>query len=200
MHGWSWCTSRNRLPSIDIKVVAIGRSLIVIACIWTQTNINAIYDKLFCTNLNIITTDNEPILTFTPTRAEVLRPGETLQLNLSLNQLTGRMADLYLRLNLPSESPEKQRVSFFKIWNSHDGIEKIAYNFPLASPYLLTNDLFLPLYGTRALLGPGLIDSAMLEGVYELSARLTFADNSIVQARKLIWVTDARLFQISGNE
>ncbi|MEK8019739.1 MAG: S8 family serine peptidase [Candidatus Parabeggiatoa sp.] len=149
---------------------------------------------------NLLTTDNEPSLTFTPTRAEVLRPSETLQLNLSLNQLTGRMADLYLRLNLPSESPEKQRVSFFKIWNSHDSIEKIAYNFPLASPYLLTNDLFLPLYGTRALLGPGLIDSAMLEGVYELSARLTFADNSIVQARKLIWVTDARLFQISGNE
>jgi len=149
---------------------------------------------------NVLTTDNEPILTFTPTRASVLRPSETLQLNLSLNQVTGRMADLYLRLNLPSDSPEKQRISFFKIWNSHDSIEKIAYNLPLASPYLLTNELFLPLYGTRALLGPGLIDSAMLEGVYELSALLTFADNSKVQARKLIWVTNARQSQISGNE
>jgi hypothetical protein len=143
-----------------------------------------------------LTIDNEPSLTFTPTRAQVLRPGETLELNLSLNHVTGRMADLYLRLNLPSELSEKQRVSFFKIWNSHDRIDKIAYNLPLNSPYLLTDELFLPLYGVRGLLGPGLMDSAMLEGIYELSALLTFADNSKVQARKLIWVTDARQSQI----
>jgi hypothetical protein len=52
----------------------------------------------------------------------------------------------------------------------------------------------LPLYGTpTALLDTGLINFAVVEGPYELLALLTFVDNTSIQARKIIWITDERL-------
>lgn len=123
-------------------------------------------------------------LKFSP--ATVLSPGDTLELDLFLQNLIGKVANLYLRVSFPVNG---SRLNLFKIWNSDDSVKKIAYNSPLAIPYKLTSDLFLPLYGSStALLGDGIIYSGMTEGFYELSASLVFTDESSLQARKIIWV------------
>ena len=131
----------------------------------------------------------KPTIKFAPAPAEILHPGETLQLDLALNNVTGIYADLFLRLNFPGENSQGERFNLFKIWNNQDSIEKIPYNYSLASPYLLGNDIVLSLYGTpMALLS--MEDFAITSGVYELLASLTFADGSSVQARKILWVID----------
>ena len=122
---------------------------------------------------------------FMPGTAEVFQAGEMLKLDLSLNNVTGKAADLYLRLNLPSNDNQGTRLNLFKIWNSHDSLEKMPYNNSLSSPYLLTSDLILPLYGSNeALLGNEKIDYSLLEGAYELLALLAFT-NSSVHTRKI---------------
>ncbi len=116
----------------------------------------------------------------------VLASGDVLELDLSLQNLTNKNANLYLQVNFPVAN---KRLNLFKIWNSDDSVEKIAYNIPLAEPYQLTNDLFLPLYGSSmALLGDGIISSHMTEGFYELSASLVFIDESSLHTRKIIWI------------
>ncbi len=140
--------------------------------------------------LSPIYSSTEPSLKFTPQKAHVFRAGDTLQLSLSLGGVSGRYADLYLRLNLPNDTIGA-RKNLFKVWKSNDSHEKISYNYTLVSPYFLTHDMILPLFGTpTALLGAGIIDSHLLEGAYELLALLTFADNnSTVQTRKIVWIT-----------
>jgi len=129
----------------------------------------------------------EPNLKWISQNVPVFHPGDTLQLSLSLDNVSERYADLYLRLNLPFDS---QRTHFFKVWNSSDSIEKIPYNYSIVSPYFLTGDLVLPLYGSEAaLLGIGRLDSSATEGAYELLALLTFADNQALQTRKIIWIS-----------
>ena len=135
---------------------------------------------------SLVSTGNEPVLKFAPATAEVFYPGEILQLDLFLNNVVGISADLYLRLNLPLDN-QGERSNQFKIWNSSDSIEKIPYNYYLESPYLLNQDFILPLYGTpTALLGVG--NLPVLEGAYELLALLSFGDNLLMQARKMVWV------------
>jgi hypothetical protein len=109
---------------------------------------------------------------------------------LSLNNVSGRYADLYLRLNLPSDS-QGIRQNFFKVWQNSDSIEKFPYNHTIASPYFLTGDLVLPLYGTGAAwLGEGRVNYSAIEGAYELLALLTFADNNrVLQTRKIVWIS-----------
>ena len=142
-----------------------------------------------------ISTNPEPSLSFAPTDAEVIYPGDLLQLELAFNNVTGTAADLYLRLNLPGQTPGT-RSNLFKVWESHDSSQKIPYNDPLASPYLLTGDFVLSLYGaSTALLGSSLVDFSATEGAYELLALLTFVNNSSVQARKIVWITNERLLK-----
>ncbi len=130
----------------------------------------------------ISTIDN---LKFSPT-TEVLYPRDVLKLDLFSQELVGKNASLYLRVSFPVDN---NRLNLYKIWNSDDSVEKIAYNSLLADPYPLTSDLFLPLYGSStALLGDGIISSGMTEGFYELSASLVFTDTLSLQARKIIWV------------
>ncbi|EDN67488.1 Peptidase S8 and S53, subtilisin, kexin, sedolisin [Beggiatoa sp. PS] len=131
----------------------------------------------------------EPSLKFISQPAEVLYPEKTLQLDLSLENVTGKMADLYLRINLPIDNKGK-RFHLYQIWNSSDSIEAIPYNERIASPYFLTRDIILPLYGTsNALLGTGKVDSSLHEGIYEFLALLTFTNNKTIQTRKMIWIT-----------
>jgi hypothetical protein len=139
---------------------------------------------------SLISTNSEPTLQFAPAKAEVFYPGQTLQLDLSLHNVTGIEADLFLRLSLPIDN-QGERSNIYKIWHNTENIEKVPYNDILGSPYLLTQDLILPLYGTpKALLGTGIMHSSLLNGVYELLALLSFGDNSSLQARKMVWVTN----------
>ena len=119
-------------------------------------------------------------------KTSVLSSGEILELDLSIQNLISKNANLYLQVSFPAVD---KRLNLFKIWNSDDSVEKIAYNSLLAEPYQLTNDLFLPLYGSSmALLGDGIISSQMTEGFYELSASLVFNDDSSLHTRKIIWI------------
>ena len=103
-----------------------------------------------------------------------------------MQNLAGKNASLYLQVNFPVDD---KRLNLFKVWNSGDSVEKIAYNSPLTDPYPLNSDLLLPLYGTStALLGDGIIYDGMTEGFYELSASLIFTDESSLEARKIIWI------------
>ena len=139
-------------------------------------------------------------LKFTSVTTSAFRSGENVKLGLYLNNVTDITADLYLRLNLPSDT-QGGRYNLFKIWKSNDSLEQIPYNHSLTSPYRLLHDLFLPLYGApTALLGTGWVKSSWPEGAYELLALLDFADKSIVQTRKIIWVTkDNRLKKSDGG-
>lgn len=132
--------------------------------------------------------ESEPNLQLVPMAAEVFHYGEQLKLNLSINQVIGRKGDLYLRINFPSNTAT--RYTLFKVWNSNDNIESIPYNQTLSSPYWFKNDFLLPLYGTAtALLGIGIIDDSLVEGAYELLARLKLSDNSSISTRKIVWIT-----------
>ena len=151
------------------------------------------FGHLKATRPQISSLNPEPSLSFAPASAEVIYLGEVLQLALAFNNVSGQAADLYLRLNLPDQNIGI-RSNLFKVWESDDSHQKIPYNDPLASPYLLTGDFVLPLYGTpTALLDTGLVDFAAVEGPYELLALLTFIDSTSIQARKIIWITDERL-------
>ena len=116
----------------------------------------------------------------------VLSSGDILKLDLSLQNLINKNVNLYLQVSLPIID---KRLNLFKVWNSDDSVEKIAYNSLLTEPYQLTNNLVLPLYGSSiALLGDGIISSHMTEGFYELSALLVFTDDSSLHTRKIIWI------------
>ena len=143
------------------------------------------------TPLSQVESTNQPILKFTPSNGEVFFFGETLQLDLSLENITGKAADLFLRVNFPSNN-QGERAFLYKVWHHNDSLEAIAYNKLVASPYLLTGDLRLPLYGTpHALLGLGKIAS-LPEGFYEFLALLTFTNNETIQARKMIWIATTK--------
>ncbi|MDM8557890.1 S8 family serine peptidase [Candidatus Parabeggiatoa sp. HSG14] len=132
-----------------------------------------------------------PTLEFIPVTAELLSPGESLKLDLYVNNVSGLTVDLYLRLNIPSDNHQGERHSLYKVWNNSDNVEPIPYNLMIASPYLCTHDFSLSLYGTpTALLGHGLVGEQMYEGAYELLALLTLSDNSTVQTRKIVWITN----------
>ncbi len=132
--------------------------------------------------------DKKPAVRFTPTQAKVQDIGETLQLDLSLTNVTGKSADLFLRLNSPNKDGE--RFNIFKVWNSQDNITKIPYNDSLTSPYLLTSDIVLSLYGTSIASLLNMEDFSNGAGAYELLALLTFVDGSTVQARKIVWIIE----------
>jgi subtilisin family serine protease len=131
----------------------------------------------------------KPTLKFLTQQAQVLYPEETLHLDLSLENVASKTADLYLRINLPIDN-QGERIHLYKIWNRSDSLEATPYNVQLASPYLLTSDIILPLYGTpNALLGTGKVEPSLHEGIYEFLALLTFTNNQTIQTRKMIWIT-----------
>ena len=106
----------------------------------------------------------KPWLKLQPVNAEVFSPGDEFKLDLFFYQVGGLAVDLYLRMNYPTLN-ETTRYNSYKIWNSEDSNEPIPYNYPLASPYLLTGDFYLPLYGdASALLGFGKIPCPVLPG------------------------------------
>lgn len=133
----------------------------------------------------------KPWLKLQPVNAEVFSPGEEFKLDLFFYQVGGLAVDLYLRMNYPTLN-ETRRHNSYKIWNSQDSNEAIPYNYPLASPYFLTGDFYLPLYGdANALLGFGKIPTNhdVTEGIYELLALLTTANNHQIWTRKIIGIT-----------
>ncbi|MDM8568129.1 S8 family serine peptidase [Thiotrichales bacterium HSG1] len=123
---------------------------------------------------------------FSSTSAKVLFPEDIFNLDLTLKNLIGKNANLYLRVSFPTVN---KRLNLYKIWNSGDNNKKIAYNALLAVPYPMSTDLVLPLYGTTmALLENGIISSEMNEGFYELSASLEFIDEPPLKARKVVYL------------
>ncbi|MCK5877954.1 MAG: S8 family serine peptidase [Candidatus Marithrix sp.] len=126
-------------------------------------------------------------LNFSSTSAKLLFSGDIFNLDLILQGLSGKNANLYLKINFPTID---KRLNLYKIWKSDDNSKKIAYNTLLAVPYPLDTDLVLPLYGTPvALLENGIISSEMDDGFYELSALLEFIDDSPLQVRKIIYLS-----------
>jgi len=138
--------------------------------------------------LHIPTTDSYHELQFYPTTSDVYRVGDTVSLELLIDQVTQQKGDLYLRLNVPIDNQGNRSV-FFKVWHSIDTIDSIPYNYFFMSPYFFDNDVFLPLYGSSfALLGDGKVDKTLHLGIYELFAQLIMTDGTKRQIRKIVWL------------
>jgi len=143
--------------------------------------------------LNAAFQESQPRLILQPAHAQALKPGDEFKLDLLFHQVGGLAVDLYLSINSPTLN-ENRRQHSYKIWSQPDSDERIAYNEPLASPYLLTSDFRLPLYGdANALLGIGKMPSEMVVGIYEMLALLTIANEQHVWTRKIIGITHSSI-------
>ena len=134
----------------------------------------------------LTTSPPQPHLSFLDTPF-VFSLGDTLSLELKLEQVVGKTGDLYLRLNYPADEIG-QRRSLYKVWNSPDNLFPISYNSSLETPYLFNQDMVLNLYGNKSsLLGEGILMAPLHEGAYELLALLDFT-SSTVYARQVVWI------------
>jgi len=119
----------------------------------------------------------------------VYKPKEQLLLTAYITDMQNIEVDLFFRESFPI-SAQGHYQNLYKVLTAFDSSFPTPFNAKIQRPYLITESMTLQLYGAEdSLLGQVSFSENMVSGVYEILMQLQPVNQSVVNQRKMIWLS-----------